>query len=350
MTALINTIQAGAFHFKNRVVMAPLTRTRSAKGRVPTPLMAEYYAQRASAGLIITEATSINAMGVGYPDTPGIWSQEQIDGWKLVTQAVHAKDGQIVLQLWHVGRVSDPVYLDGKLPVAPSAIKLPGRVAMVRPEREYVTPHALTTDEVKAVIEDYRQASLAAKEAGFDGVEIHGANGYLPHQFLSAESNNRDDEYGGGIENRTRFMLEAVDAAISVWGADRVGLHISPQYTDGGVLSGPVSDYVYLMQQVGARKIAFVCSREPRESADWMSPTLKKAFGGVFIANQEFTPESAAAIVQAGEVDAVAFGRAFIANPDLPERIALGVALNIPDPNTFYGQGAKGYTDYPTLG
>lgn len=349
MTTLLNPLQAGAFHFKNRVVLAPLTRVRAAEGRVPTPLMAEYYAQRASAGLIITEATSINPMGVGYPDTPGIWTQEQIDGWKLVTQAVHAKGGQIVLQLWHVGRVSDPVYLDGKPPVAPSARKLPGRVAMVRPEREYVTPHALTTAEVKAVIEDYRLASLAAKEAGFDGVEVHGANGYLPHQFLSLESNTRDDEYGGNLENRARFMLEAVDAAISVWGADRVGLHISPQYTDGGVFAGPVSDYVYLMHQVAARKIAFVCSREPRESNAWMSPKLKQAFGGVFIANQEFTPESGAAVVAAGEVDAIAFGRTYIANPDLPERIAQNAELNEPDASTFYGKGPKGYTDYPTL-
>ena len=349
MANILDSIDAGALRLKNRLVLAPLTRCRSAAGRVPTALMAEYYAQRATAGLILTEATSVNALGVGYPDTPGIWSQEQIDGWKLVTKAVHEKGGQIILQLWHVGRVSDPTYLNGQLPVAPSALKLPGHVSMIRPHKDYVTPHALTTLEVKDVIEDYHQASIAAREAGFDGVELHGANGYLPHQFLSADSNKRTDEYGGSLENRARFMLEALDAAIAVWGADRVGLHLSPQYTDGGVKPGPLTDYLYLMREASKRNIAFVCVREARDADNWMGAELKKAFNGVYIANQEYTPESAKAAIQSGEADAVAFGRLYIANPDLPERIALDAPLNEPNPDTFYTKGTEGYTDYPTL-
>ncbi|MCL4169420.1 UNVERIFIED_CONTAM: hypothetical protein GTU68_002914, partial [Idotea baltica] len=210
------------------MIMAPLTRCRSGEGRVPSALMAEYYAQRASAGLIISEATSVNPMGVGYPDTPGIWSDEQVEGWRLVTDAVHAKGGRILLQLWHVGRISDPLYLGGALPVAPSAIAAGGHVSLVRPKKDFVTPRALAIEEIPAIVEAFRKGAENAKRAGFDGVEIHGANGYLLDQFLQDSTNQRTDAYGGSIENRARLMLEVVDAVTSVWGPDRVGLHIAP--------------------------------------------------------------------------------------------------------------------------
>ena len=225
MATLFEPIKMGELSLKNRVVMAPLTRCRASEGRVPNALMAEYYAQRASAGLIITEATSVTPMGVGYPDTPGIWSDEQVAGWKLITDAVHQAGGTIVMQLWHVGRISDPSYLNGELPVAPSAIAAEGHVSLIRPMKPYVVPRALELEELPAIIEAYRKGAENAKKAGFDGVEIHAANGYLLDQFLQSTTNRRTDEYGGVIENRARLLLEATDAAISVWGAGRVGVH-----------------------------------------------------------------------------------------------------------------------------
>jgi 2,4-dienoyl-CoA reductase-like NADH-dependent reductase (Old Yellow Enzyme family) len=346
MPTLHDPIRIGAWNLRNRIVMAPLTRCRCSEGRVPNALMAEYYRQRSSAGMIISEATSINAMGVGYPDSPGIWSEEQVEGWKPITQAVHEAGGTILLQLWHVGRISDPSYLDGKLPVAPSALAANGHVSLIRPKKAFVTPRALDLAEIPAIVEDYRQGAANAKAAGFDGVELHGANGYLLDQFLQDSTNQRMDEYGGPIENRARLMFEAVDAAISVWGADRVGLHLAPR---GDVYEGdsnPSATFGYVAGQAGKRKIAFICAREtqvePRQG-----PMMKKVFGGVYIANQKLTRETAEGLLANGEADAVAFGQLFIANPDLPLRFARNGPLNMPDPETFYAHGAQGYTDYP---
>ncbi|NOT72617.1 MAG: alkene reductase [Hyphomicrobium sp.] len=349
MTSLSTPLKAGAFTLKNRVVLAPLTRCRASAGRVPNELMRDYYVQRASAGLMLTEATSVTPMGVGYPDTPGIWSDEQVAGWKLITDAVHKAGGTILLQLWHVGRVSHPSYLDGALPVAPSAIAAKGHVSLVRPMADYPMPRALELDEIPGVIEAYRTGAVNAKRAGFDGVEVHGANGYLLDQFLQDSSNTRTDIYGGSLENRARLMLEVVDACIGVWGADRVGLHLAPRgdaHTMGD--SNPLETFSYVAREMGKRKIAFICARES-EGETSIGPALKAAFGGVFIANEKFKKETAEAAITAGRADAVAFGVLFIANPDLPARFAAGAALNKPDPATFYAAGPKGYTDYPAL-
>lgn len=349
MTTLFDPLKAGAFSLKNRVVLAPLTRCRASAGRVPNDMMREYYVQRASAGLILTEATSVTPMGVGYPDTPGIWSEEQVAGWKKITDAVHAAGGTIVLQLWHVGRISDPIYLDGKLPVAPSAIAPKGHVSLVRPKKEFVTPRALELSEIPGVIAEYRRGAENAKRAGFDGVEVHGANGYLLDQFLQDSTNKRTDQYGGPIENRARLMLEVVDACIEVWGADRVGLHLAPRCDSHDMGdSNPLETFGYVATEVGKRKIAFICTRE-YQAPDSISPELKKRFGGVFIGNEKFTKETAQAAIEAGTVDAVAFGKTFIANPDLPLRFKLDAPLNTPDPNSFYGGTEKGYIDYPAL-
>jgi 2,4-dienoyl-CoA reductase-like NADH-dependent reductase (Old Yellow Enzyme family) len=349
MTSLLDPLRAGAFTLKNRIVLAPLTRCRASARRVPNDLMRDYYVQRASAGLILSEATSVTAMGVGYPDTPGIWSDEQVAGWKRITDAVHAAGGTMLLQLWHVGRVSHPDYLDGALPVAPSALAPKGHVSLMRPMRDYVVPRALELSEIPGVIAEYRRGAENAKRAGFDGVEVHGANGYLLDQFLQDSTNLRTDAYGGPIENRARLLLEVVDACIDVWGADRVGLHLAPRgdaHTMGD--SNPLATFGYVAEQMRQRKIAFLCARE-HEGTDAIGPQLKTIFGGVFIANEKFTKETAEAAIRSGRADAVAFGQLFIANPDLPERFKLGATLNAPDPATFYAQGPKGYTDYPFL-
>ena len=353
MSNLIKPIQVGDLNLPNRVVMAPLTRCRASAGRVPNALMAEYYAQRAGAGLILSEATSISPQGVGYPDTPGIWSDEQVQGWKLVTKAVHAAGGRIFLQLWHVGRISHPDFLGGDLPVAPSAIAPQGHVSLLRPQREYVTPRALETSEIPAIVEAYRKGAENAKLAGFDGVEIHGANGYLLDQFLQDSTNKRTDAYGGPIENRARLLLEATDAAISVWGAGRVGVHLAPRgdaHTMGD--SNPLATFGYVAEQLGKRGIAFIFTRESL-GENRISPELKKRFGGVLIANEGFNRETAQQVVAAGEADAVSFGKDFIATPDLPRRVQLNVPFNPYHPETFYGYGLQdakvGYIDYPSL-
>ena len=346
---LFQPLQAGAFTFPNRMVMAPLTRCRASAGRVPNAMMAEYYVQRATFGMILTEATSITPQGVGYPNTPGIWSAEQVEGWKLVTNAVHEAGGQILLQLWHVGRISDPIYLEGELPVAPSAIAASGHVSLVRPMKEFVTPRALELSEIPGIVEDYRRAAANAKAAGFDGVEIHGANGYLIDQFLQDSSNHREDEYGGSIENRARFLLEVTDAVVSVWGADRVGVHLAPRGDAHGVGDSDISAvFHHAARELGKRKLAFLCARESYDQPA-LGPSLKQAFGGVYIANESFTAESAREAISSGKADAVAFGKTAIANPDLVERFRTGAELNPPDPNTFYGDGPVGYTDYPFL-
>ncbi len=329
--------------------MAPLTRCRASAGRVPNDLMAEYYRQRSSAGLIISEATSISAMGVGYPNTPGIWSEEQTAGWKKVTQAVHSEGGRIFLQLWHVGRISDPYYLDGKQPVAPSAIAAKGHVSLLRPIKDYMTPRALGLNEIPGIIEEYRTAALNAKEAGFDGVEIHSANGYLLDQFLQSKSNLRTDEYGGSIENRSRLLLQVCDAVISAWGAGRVGVHLAPRGDSHDMGdNNPQALFSHVASELGKRKIAFICTRE-HLGADSLNPVIKKYFGGCLIANEAFNLESAEKIISDGIADAVAFGKMFIANPDLPARFRSNAGLNAPKPETFYAEGSAGYTDYPSI-
>lgn len=346
---LLEPLSIGELRLANRIFMAPLTRCRASAGRVPNTLMRDYYVQRASAGLIISEATSVAPMGVGYPNTPGIWSPEQTAAWKQITEAVHATGGKMFLQLWHVGRVSDPSYLDGALPVAPSAIAPKGHVSLIRPMKSFVTPRALELSEIPGIIEGYRQGAANALAAGFDGVEIHGANGYLLDQFLQDSTNKRTDEYGGPIENRARLMLEVTDAVISVWGANRVGMHLAPRGDahDMGD-SNPAATFGYVARELGRRKIAFICARESL-GPNRLGPELKQQFGGIYVANEGFTCETAEQVLAAGEADAVAFGKLFIANPDFPNRLARNAPLNPPDSSTFYADGPKGYTDYPTL-
>lgn len=349
MPTLLDPLVVGDWRLPNRVVLAPLTRTRASVGRVPNILMAEYYRQRAGAGLMLSEATSVAPMGVGYPDTPGIWSREQVEGWKLVTRAVHEAGGRILLQLWHVGRVSDPSYLAGQLPVAPSAVAPAGHVHLLRPTRPFVTPRTLEQAEIPGVVAAFRLGAENAQRAGFDGVEIHGANGYLLDQFLQDSTNRRTDDYGGSIANRARLLLDVTDAVVSVWGAHRVGMHLAPRgdlYSMGD--SNPAATFGYVAEQLGQRGIAFIAARESI-GPNRIGPELKRKFGGIYIANEGFTLESANQAIAAGEADAVAFGTLFIANPDLPQRFALGATLNSPDPTTFYGSGTRGYTDYPTL-
>ena len=349
MSRLFEPLQVGDLLLPNRVLMAPLTRCRAGAGRVPTPLMAEYYVQRASAGLIISEATAVTPMGVGYPDTPGIWSDEQVIGWQTVTKAVHDAGGRIVMQLWHVGRISDPYYLDGAQPVAPSAIAAEGHPSLLRPKKAFVTPRALELEEIPDIIEAYRKGAENAKTAGFDGVELHGANGYLLDQFLQDGSNHRTDVYGGPIENRARLMLELTDAVISVWGSGRVGVHLAPRCDSHSMGdSDPLATFTYLAKELAKRRVAFICARE-HAGEDRIGPQIKAAFGGVYIANEQFTQESAEAVLAAGDADAVAWGKLFIANPDLPRRFKQGAALNVPDSSSFYGGAIEGYTDYPAL-
>lgn len=347
---LFTPIRIGDLELPNRVVMAPLTRSRAVGGgRVPNALMAQYYEQRASAGLILSEATAVTPQGVGYADTPGIWSDEQVEGWKLVTNAVHAKGGKIFLQLWHVGRISDPVFLDGGLPVAPSAIKPKGHVSLLRPQREYVTPRALELDEIPGIVAAYRKGAENAKKAGFDGVEVHGANGYLLDQFLQDGTNKRTDAYGGSIENRARLLLEVTDACIAVWGPDRVGVHLAPRGDSHDMHdSDPLATFGYVAKELGKRGIAFICARESLGD-NRIGPQLKKLFGGVYIANEQMTKATAEQVIAGGEADAVAFGKLFIANPDLPKRLQLGAPLNEPKPESFYAPTPEGYVDYPAL-
>ena len=329
--------------------MAPLTRCRADEGRVPNELMLTYYVQRSGAGLIFTEATSVSARGVGYPDTPGIWNEAQMEGWKKIVSAVHAAGGRIALQLWHVGRISDPVYLDGLLPVAPSAIAPEGHVSLVRPEKPFVTPHALTTEEIAATIDDYRNAARLSKQAGFDGVLIHAANGYLIDQFLQSSSNHRDDEYGGNIAARCRFLNEVVEAVAESWDPGLIGVHLAPRCdTHGMGDEDPRALFTHVALEMKARGVGYLSAREHHEQPA-LGPAIKEVFGGPFVANEKFTRETAIRAVESGDADAVAFGRDYIANPDLPERLFRDSSLNEPDPSTFYGGGSEGYTDYPEL-
>ena len=349
MATLFDPIKIGELELANRIIMAPLTRCRADEGRVPNALMAEYYTQRASAGLIISEATSVTPLGVGYPDTPGIWSDEQVKGWSNITKAVHANGGKIVLQLWHVGRISDPSYLDGETPVAPSAIAAKGHVSLLRPLRDYPGPRALATEHIGDILEAYRVGAENAQAAGFDGVELHAANGYLIDQFLQDSTNKRSDIYGGSLENRARLLLQVTDELIKVWGAGRVGVHLAPRADSHDMGdSNRAETFGYVARELGKRGVAFICARE-KVADDSLTPSLKEAFGGVFIANERFTKEQANAWLAEGKADAVAFGIPFIANPDLPARLAADAPLNEARPETFYGKGPVGYIDYPRL-
>ncbi len=348
MTDLFSPLRVGDLELPNRIVMAPLTRTR-APNRIPTALMAEYYRQRASCGLIITEATVVSPQAAGYANTPGIWSAEQVEAWRAVTRAVHEDGGRIVMQLWHVGRISHPSLLDGRLPWAPSAIAPKGQVSLIRPETAYVVPHAMTHEDIAAVVTQFGTAARNAKDAGFDGVELHGANGYLLDQFLQDHSNRRTDDYGGAIANRARLMLECTDAAIAAFGAGRVGMHLSPRGDahDMGD-SDRLATFGHVVEALDQRGIAFICTRE-RAGDDRIGPRLRPRFHGAWIANEGYDLASSNAAIAAGEADAVAFGKLYIANPDLVRRLREGAALNAPDFGTFYGEGETGYTDYPTL-
>jgi 2,4-dienoyl-CoA reductase-like NADH-dependent reductase (Old Yellow Enzyme family) len=349
MNPLFDSIRLGDLTLKNRIVMSALTRARAEETRIPNALMAEYYAQRATAGLILTEATVVSAQGIGYAETPGIWSKEQTEGWKKVTSAVHEKGGIIFCQLWHVGRISDPMFLNGELPVAPSAIAAKGHVSLVRPEKAFVTPRALELNEIPKIVEDFKKGAENAKLAGFDGVEIHGANGYLPDQFLQSKTNHRTDEYGGPIENRARFLLQVVDAAISVWGASRVGVHLSPRGDAQDMGDQNFKEtFGYVARELGKRKIAFIFLRDA-QGEGYLTPYLKEQFGGVTIANQGLTPKLAETLVKNKTADLVAFGMSYISNPDLVDRIRKEAPLNETNPATIYAKGKTGYTDYPTL-
>ena len=349
MASLLDPIQIGEITLPNRVIMCPLTRLRGTTDHLPTPLMIEYYTQRATAGLILSEGIPVVPQGVGYANVPGIWSPQQTEAWMLVTESVHRAGGRILAQLWHVGRISDPCFLEGKMPVAPSAIAPAGHVSLVRPITGYVTPRALNKSEIPGIVEGFRTGAENAKIAGFDGVEIHGANGYLIDQFLQDGSNHRTDEYGGTIENRARLMLEVADAAISVLGAKRVGMHLAPRGDSHDMHdSNPSATFGYVAHELGKRELAFLCARE-YFGPDRLGPQLKKQFGGVYIANEKYTQALANQVIQGGEADAVAFGQLFIANPDLAVRFANNAPLNTPDPATYFTPGPHGYTDYPAL-
>jgi 2,4-dienoyl-CoA reductase-like NADH-dependent reductase (Old Yellow Enzyme family) len=350
MPTLFDPIQIGDLLLPNRIFMAPLTRLRGTADHIPTPIMVDYYTQRADAGLILSEGIPVDPLGVGYQNVPGLWSREQVEAWKPIVKAVHDNDGHIFAQIWHVGRISDPSLLNGQTPVAPSAIAATGHVSLLRPQRPYPVPRALELPEVKQVVESFRRAAQNAQDAGFDGVHLHSANGYLLDQFLQDGSNHRTDEYGGPLENRARLLLEVTEAAISVYGPGRVGVHLAPRGDSHGISdSNPTATFSYVATELGKRKIAFIAARE-HVGADSIGPKLKQLFGGVFVANEAIDQAVGQQLLDEGKADAVAFGKLFIANPDLPARFRKHAPLNRPEPNTFYASGPHGYIDYPALG
>ena len=356
-TNLFTPLQMGPYTLANRIVMAPLTRNRAGAGNVPQPMSVEYYRQRASAGLIITEGSQISPAAVGYPATPGIHSPEQIAGWKRVTDAVHGRGGRIFLQLWHCGRVSHPSLLDtGTLPVAPSAIKPEGQAFTYRGLQPFVTPRALETSELPGIVEDYRKAAQNALAAGFDGVELHAANGYLLDQFLRDGSNQRSDAYGGSPENRCRLLLEVTRAVADVWGANRVGVRLSPLNPFNDMHdSNPQETFEFAATALSPFGLAYLHGMEgtigesKHAAQEFDFTPFRRCFKGTYIANGGYDKALAEEALTTGYADLVAFGALFIANPDLPERFAKNAPLNQPDPNTFYGGDEKGYTDYPFL-
>jgi N-ethylmaleimide reductase len=352
-------VRIGAVELKNRVVMAPMTRNRAGEGLVPTELNATYYAQRASAGLIVTEATQVSPRGIGYPSTPGIYTDEQVAGWRRVVDAVHEHGGKIFLQLWHVGRISHPsLQPDGYLPVAPSAIAPEGKVFTYEGPKPFVVPRELATDEIPEIVAEFVHGARLARRAGFDGVEIHAANGYLIDQFLQDNSNRRTDAYGGSIENRARFLLEVTEAVVQVWGANRVGVRLSPRGTFNSMGdSDRKATFSYAVEQLARFNLAYlhlvetiagpgVAALAPGER---LAPHLRRLFPGPIIANGGYDLAAAETAIASGEADLVAFGVPFIANPDLVERFTAGAPLAEANPATFYGGDARGYVDYPAL-
>ena len=351
---LFTPLILGGINLPNRIVMAPLTRSRAGEGNVPTALNVKYYKQRASGGLIITEASQISSEGIGYPSTPGIHSDEQVLGWRKVTEAVHAENGHIFIQLWHVGRISHPsMQSDNALPVAPSAIRPEGEAVTYDGMQPFETPRALDIEEIPDLIADFVAAAQRAKDAGFDGVEIHAANGYLLDQFLRDGSNARTDAYGGSIENRMRLLDEVITAVSDVWPAKRIGVRLSPENSFNDIRdSQPQATFNTVVDMLRDHQLAYLHVLE----GDMLSgdrivdySELKHRFGGHYMANNGYTQAMAEQKLEQGDVDMVAFGTLFIANPDLPERFAQRATLNEPDPETFYGGDAEGYTDYPTL-
>jgi len=359
LTDLFQPYTMGSLTLANRIVMAPLTRSRALAGDVPGPLTVTYYAQRASAGLIVSEASQISPQGKGYIQTPGIYSAEQIAGWKQVTDAVHAKGGKIVIQLWHVGRISHPALQEGgALPVAPSAVTPQGRVFTGKGEEDMVTPRALELAELPGIVADYQRAAQNAKAAGFDGVEIHAANGYLLDQFLRDKTNLRADAYGGSIENRTRLLLEVTDAVLEVWEKARVGVRLSPLSTVSDIDdSNPEPLFTHVVRELARRDIGFLHviegmtggPRTPGRPTDFDLDKLRRLFPNTYIANNGYTREMAIEARTSNRADLIAFGKDFISNPDLVERLRRNAPLNALDAATLYGGDAHGYTDYPFL-
>ena len=354
---LFTKIQIGPYQLPNRIVMAPMTRNRAGNENVPTALMAQYYKQRSSAGLIITEATQVTPEGVGYPNTPGIHSDEQVEGWKQVTKAVHESGGRIFLQLWHVGRISHPLLLPkGMRPVAPSAIAPQGQVYTPEGMKPYEIPRPLETNEISRIIEQYIQGAKNALRSGFDGVELHGANGYLIDQFLRDGTNIRTDIYGGSIENRARFLLEVTKAVIDIWGSNRVGVRLSPSGTFNDMKdSHPLKTFSYAVKELKQLGIVYIhiietSEADKRHEGNYVeTKQFRPLFDKVIIVNGGYNRERADAAIKDGTADMVSFGVLFLANPDLPHRLNIGAPLNIPDPDTFYGGGEKGYIDYPIV-
>ncbi len=348
--SLLSPYTLGDLELKNRMVMAPMTRSRALPGNIPNPLAETYYVQRASAGLIVTEATQVSPQGQGYIRTPGIHSGEQVEGWQKITRAVHKAGGKIFLQLWHVGRISHPDFHGGALPVSASAIAPEGEVYTERGPQKMVTPRALELAELPGIVEQFRRGATNAKAAGFDGVEIHGANGYLLDQFTRDGANKRTDAYGGSIENRVRLPLEVTDAVIAIWGEDKVGYRISPTSPFNSMAdSNPLSVFSHLTEELSARKIAYLHVVDPVTAGGpaRVTPILRKKFRGTYVVNGGFTADAANSAITHGETDLVAFGVPFIANPDLPQRFATDAPLNAADPATFYQGEGKGYVDYP---
>jgi N-ethylmaleimide reductase len=355
--SLFSPYRLGALELANRIVMSPMTRSRALAGNVPNPLAATYYAQRASAGLIITEATQVSPQGVGYIRTPGIHSAEQVAGWKTVVDAVRRAGGKIVAQLWHVGRVSHPDFHGGALPVAPSALPVEGEAFTSNGRTKLVTPRALEIGEIAGIVEQFRRAAENAKAAGFDGVELHGANGYLLDQFLRDGANHRTDAYGGSIANRARLPLEVTDAVTGVWGAQRVGYKLSPYFAGYSMSdSNPLETFAFIATELNKRDLLYLHVTEAIAGAAATpagtvraTPIIRDRFDGTLIVNGGYDARSAQAAIAQGDADLVAFGVPFLANPDLANRYRRGAALSAPDPATFYAGEEKGYIDYPAL-
>lgn len=355
MPSLFDPIRIGAIEAPNRIFMAPLTRARATRAHVPTPIMAEYYVQRASAGLIISEATGISRQGLGWPFAPGIWSGEQIEAWKPVTEAVHAAGGRILAQLWHMGRLVHPSFLDGQAPVSASATTAPAYAHTYDGKQPYAQARPLGSDEIPRLLDDYARAAENALVAGFDGVEVHAANGYLIDQFLRDGTNLRDDDYGGPVENRIRLLAEVTQRVAATVGADRTAVRISPNGERQGVNdSNPESLFTAAARRLSAIGIAFLEVREPGFEGTFgqaerppMAPLIRRAFDGPLVLNSDYRGDTGQSALEAGAADAITFGRTFLANPDLPRRIARRLPLNLDDQATWYTQGSEGYTDYP---